>query len=102
MVEQLLLRFHLAKSSSTAQEMALKNSKQIKEKHQAILNELLREEANRYCADCLAKGEKQTRPFLRSSSSPPQEGEIQYFGMKGSLLLVICGSVEILCKFLEI
>jgi len=28
----------------------------MKEKHQAVLNELLREEANRYCADCLAKG----------------------------------------------
>lgn len=31
-------------------------TKQLKEKYQVILNELLREEANRYCADCEAKG----------------------------------------------
>eukprot|EP00794_Sanderia_malayensis_P004589 gene4589-5192_t len=30
--------------------------KQVREKHQLILNDLLREEANRYCADCEAKG----------------------------------------------
>ena len=30
--------------------------KQTKEKHQSILNELLREDANRFCADCEAKG----------------------------------------------
>ena len=30
----------------------------LHEKHQTILADLLREEDNRYCADCLAKGEK--------------------------------------------
>lgn len=100
--QQLLIRVHLAKSSYTAQEMASKNTKQVKEKHQAILNDLLREEPNRYCADCMAKGKKQTRPFLRLTSSPPQEGEMQYFGMKGSLLLVISCKAKVYCTFLGI
>ena len=41
---------------------AARNSKEVAsrlhEKHQTILADLLREEENRYCADCLAKGER--------------------------------------------
>eukprot|EP00795_Rhopilema_esculentum_P007544 gene7544-13329_t len=36
--------------------MSAKGTKQLKERHQTILNDLLREEVNRYCADCRAKG----------------------------------------------
>jgi stromal membrane-associated protein len=32
-------------------------SSKLHEKHQAILADLLRDEDNKYCADCLSKGE---------------------------------------------
>ena len=33
------------------------SSSKLHEKHQTILADLLRDEDNKYCADCMAKGE---------------------------------------------
>ena len=44
--------------------MAKQQSKEQHEKHQAILSRLLKDEDNKYCVDCDAKGLIEGLPFL--------------------------------------
>lgn len=40
-------------------------AQKLNEQHQAILSKLLREDDNKYCADCQAKGERNTLSLKR-------------------------------------
>lgn len=46
-------------------------AQKLNEQHQAILSKLLREEDNKYCADCEAKGATATRSELLHLTTGP-------------------------------
>ena len=47
-------------------EMSAKAGSKLHEKHQMILANILREEDNKFCADCLAKGTQREWGWLES------------------------------------
>ena len=56
--------------------MAGKGNSKLHEKHQLILANMLREEENKFCADCRAKGDGS---FTRDTSLSPVSSSVLLF-----------------------